>query len=78
MGSSDDILDWEAPPNDIYTNRVSRKGYLLRWKNKVVRPAVWKYEDTWFKEQLARLNDEGLVPYHEIVPLRSPWRPNLQ
>ena len=37
----------------------------------MVVPAARRMELQWFVEQLARLNSEGLIPYHELVSIRG-------
>ena len=49
------------------------KAALKAWKHRVVLPAIWRTESEWFYEQLAKLNNDGLIPYIDLLPLRRPW-----
>ena len=71
LGITNDIGEnWERQDRSF---RAATKLRIKNWKRCVVIPAVRRVEERWFREQLAGLNDEGLVPYAELVPLRSPW-----
>ena len=50
---------------------LERKRLVANWKTRVVEPCVRRHEARWFSEQVAMLNTEGLVPYAELVPLRT-------
>jgi hypothetical protein len=52
---------------------AQRKRHLQSYKHKVIKPAAEAKEAAWFIAQLSRLNEEGVVDYAEIVPLRQPW-----
>ena len=51
---------------------VNRRGFVKKWKSDVVVPAIRRLEAAWFNEQLQALNDNGLITYAELVPLRKP------
>ena len=70
LGIGTDIChDW----SDIGRSSSKKtKDFLKKWKLQVVRPAVWRLEEEWFRVQLSKLNNDGLVPYAELVPLRQP------
>ena len=34
-------------------------------------------EQQWFQTQIALLNDEGLIPYAELLPMREPFRAGI-
>ena len=63
-------VNWEEQDRSC---KIVTKLRIKRWKHNVVIPAVRRAEDEWFRRQLAALNEEGLIPYAELVPLRMPW-----
>ena len=59
-------------------NEKELKAHMAKYKWREVVLAVRRQEETWFRQQLAGLNDDGLVPYRELVPLRQPWSFSLR
>ncbi len=43
-----------------------------------MRPAIQASERQWFCQQLARLNEDGAIPYAELLPLWQPFRASLR
>ena len=62
----------------------ARRKAVQRWKKDVVMPAIRAQEQQWFLHQLAELNNEGLIPYRELLLVREPltagarWAPWLK
>ena len=54
-------------------NEKELKALVAKYKWREVVPAIRRQEETWFRQKPAGLNDDGLVPYRELVPLRQPW-----
>jgi len=57
---------------------VARKRAVRQWKHTALLPAVRAQEQAWFLLQLAALNNEGLIPYTDLLPLRPPLSPGLR
>ena len=56
----------------------TRKAIVAKWKHRVVVPCVRRRETAWFHQQLAALNNEGLIPYADLVPLGQPLHLELR
>ena len=67
----------EAPPPSLAAAAErgpdARRATVCAWARRSVIPKIREAERTWFCEQLALLNDEGLVLLSEVLPLHSAW-----
>ena len=63
------FLKWDALDR---CDPVRRKAAVDRWKLAAVTPVLGELEWRWFLARLSKLNEEGLLPYREILPLRQP------
>ena len=78
LGIDLELWEFEAVSLVVRNTRRHRKALLARYKRHVVLPRVRAKESEWFRDQLAKLNTEGAVPYHELVPVRARWQLALQ
>jgi len=74
LGITTDFTSFVHITEDVRRCPVLRSRAVQRWKLAVVIPRIQSLEERWFKEQLAALNEDGLVPYADLVPLRKPFR----
>jgi hypothetical protein len=72
-----EVVDFIPDFARVIQQKILRKRALARYKKNVVLPKIRAAESFWFTEQLAKLNDDGLVPYASLAPLRRPWRPDV-
>ena len=56
----------------------TRRKAVKQWKRTFVVPAVRAHEQRWFVLQLAALNNEGVVPYRDLLPVREPLTPGIR
>ena len=56
----------------------ARRCAVRRWARSVVIPRVREHEREWFCEQLAKLNETGLLPIATVLPLRQEWPADLR
>ena len=63
--------DLGAIPPKVFLQEKSRKQFLSKYCRQYVLPKIKTLEHSWFGEQLARLNSDGLVPYAGLAPLRQ-------
>ena len=65
--------DLGAIPPEVFLQETSRKQFLSKYCRQYVLPKIKTLEHSWFGEQLAKLNSDGLVPYADWAPLRQCW-----
>lgn len=65
--------DLGAIPPEVLFQEKSRKQFLSKYCRQYVLPKIKSLEHSWFGEQLAKLNSDGLVPYADLAPLRHCW-----
>ena len=62
---------WEhraSIPEDVLSDTKQRRKYLTTYRKEHVMPKLAEADRVWFLEQLSGLNNEGLIPYRELVP----------
>ena len=55
-----------------------RKSRVRQWKVLVVAPRIRRMEDDWFREQLASLGAEQVVPLTVLLPIWQPTPPSIR
>ena len=59
-------------PCEVFESVKARRNFLRQY-GKHVQPFLLSSDFEWFKNALAVLNSEGLIPYVDIIPLHQPW-----
>jgi hypothetical protein len=78
LGVVCEFSDFETEMETVRRVPQRRKQALRAYRQRVVMPKARDREIKWFQEKLAGLNDEGLIHYAELVPLRTPWRASMR
>ena len=56
----------------------ARRQAVRSWARAAVLPKIREAERAWFCEQLGKLNDNGLLPIAEVLPLQRQWPADLR